>query len=151
VQELEQLRDSIVQKPLHLFGLDNPVYRDSWGKQGFSWDSIKGPEVEIPLYVSAASKIQVSVYADSSLLLKQFTADGVKGLNYVKYDLSMDSTLKAQYETWLNKDVKEEEDRVKLKPGDDKVTYLRPGKYKLRIEANGATKEETLEVKKPKQ
>lgn len=151
VKELEQLRDSILQKPLYLFSPDNPTYSNSWGKQGFSWDSIKGPEIEIPLYFSAASKIQVSVYADSSLMLKQFTADGVKGLNYISYDLSMDSTLKSQYETWLNKDVKEGEEKAKLKPGDNKVYYLRPGKYKLRIEANGTTKEETLEVKKPRQ
>ena len=63
----------------------------------------------------------------------------------------MDSTLKLQYETWLNKDVKEGEEKAKLKPGDNQIYYLRPGKYTLRIEANGATKEETLEVKKPRQ
>lgn len=35
VKELEQLRDSILQKPLYLFSPDNPTYSNSWGKQGF--------------------------------------------------------------------------------------------------------------------
>jgi hypothetical protein len=139
VTELEQLRDSIVQKPLYAFALDDITYRSSWGKKDFIiWDSIKGPEIKIPVYISAASKIQVSVYADSSLILKQFSADGVKGLNYLKYDLSMDSTLKSRYETWLNKDAKDASDKVTLKAPDNKIYYLRPGKYKVVIEANGA-------------
>ncbi len=100
------------------------------------------------MYLSSAGKISVSIYADSNLVLKKWSVDGVKGLNYVKYDLSFDSTLKTQYTTWLNKDVKEEADKVKLKSGDNKVYYLHPGKYRCVIEANGAKAEKILEIEK---
>jgi hypothetical protein len=148
VKEVEQLRDSILHKALYVFTLGNERYSNNWGNKEFTWDSISGPEEIIPLYLSAAGKISVSVYADSSLMLNQFSADGVKGLNYMKYNLSFDSTLKTQYGTWLNKDVKEESDKVKLKSGDNKVYYLRPGKYRVVIEANGMKAERIFEIEK---
>ncbi|MFI5134837.1 MAG: WD40/YVTN/BNR-like repeat-containing protein, partial [Chitinophagales bacterium] len=151
VNELEQLRDTTLQKPLFVFSLDDITYRNSWGKKDFTWDSIKGPEIKIPLYISSAGKISVSVLADSNLVMKQWSVDGVKGLNYAKYDLSFDSTLKSQYETWLNKEVKGDEDKVKLKAADNKQYYLHPGKYKVVVEANGAKEEKELEIKKPRE
>lgn len=150
VKELEQLRDSILQKPLYVFTLETKTYRDSWGRKDFNWDSIKGPEIKIPVYISSAGKISISIYSDSSTVMKQWSVEGAKGLNYLKYDLSFDSTLKAQYETWLNKDVKEEGDKVKLKPADNKLYYLHPGKYRMVIEANGVKAEKTLVIEKPK-
>ncbi len=44
VKELEQLRDSILQKPLFAFSLETKTYRSSWGKKDFNWDSIKDPK-----------------------------------------------------------------------------------------------------------
>ncbi|HYV90499.1 MAG TPA: hypothetical protein VE978_01895 [Chitinophagales bacterium] len=150
VKELEQLRDSVLQKPLYVFDLEKKTYRESWGRKGFTWDSIKGPEIKIPFYLSAAGKISVSVYSDSNLVMKKWNVDGVKGLNYIQYDLSFDSTLKSSYETWLNKDVKEESDKVKLKSADNKMYYLHPGKYRILIEANAVKAEKTLVIEKPK-
>ena len=82
--------------------------------------------------------------------MKKLSGDGVKGLNYIKYDLSFDSTLKSQYETWLNKEVKDEEDKVKLKAADNKIYYLHPGKYRVVIEVNGIKAERMLMIEKPK-
>jgi len=69
----------------------------------------------------------------------------------VKYDLSFDSTMKSQYETWLNKDVKDTNDKVKLKVADNKVYYLHPGKYKVVVEGNGVKEERELVIKKPRE
>ncbi|MEO5674531.1 MAG: hypothetical protein ABIQ74_07775, partial [Chitinophagales bacterium] len=149
VKELELLHDSIMQKPLYVFNPEKKIYRDSWGKKDFNWDSIKGPEIKIPVWMSSAGKISVSVFADSSLELRQFSIDGVKGLNYVKYDLSIDSAFKSSYLDYLNKDLKKDEDKVKIKPGDNKIYYLRPGKYHIVTEANGAKQERTLIIDKP--
>ncbi|MCY7409809.1 MAG: hypothetical protein LH473_06015 [Chitinophagales bacterium] len=148
VKEVQQLTDSVLKKSLYVFNLGTETYRSSWGKKGFNWDSIKGPSIEIPFYLNANSKVSFSLFADSTLKLKQWNADGVKGLNYVKYDLSIDSTLKETYTTLLNKDIKEDADKIKLKSGDNKVYYLHPGKYRLVIEANGKKEEKVLEIEK---
>jgi photosystem II stability/assembly factor-like uncharacterized protein len=150
VKEIGKLNDSLMKKPLFVFAPDEKEFRSSWGKKGFSWDTIPSPSVNIPVYLAEAGKISISILADSSLTLKQFTRQGVKGLNYVKYDLSMDSVFKTQYETWLNKEVKEEAGQTKLKAPDNKVYYLRPGKYKVVVEAGGSREEKELAVKKPR-
>ena len=148
VKELQQLRDSIIQKPLYVFDLEHMKYRDNWGKKDFTWDSLKGPGIKIPVYINEASKVNITVYGDSDFVLNKVSYDAVKGLNYLKYDLSIDSTFKKPYEDQLNKDIKESSEKVSLKRADTGVYYLHAGKYRLMVEANAAKKEKFLVIEK---
>ena len=55
----------------------------------------------------------------------------------------------ADYEKYLNDTKKKDEKAIKLEEGvDDKKLYIRPGKYKVIIEAsNGIKAEQTLEIR----
>jgi photosystem II stability/assembly factor-like uncharacterized protein len=148
VKELQQLRDTILQKPLYLFALEKIRYSEGWGHKEFNWDTIKGPEVKIPVYLNQVSKVDVTIYADSSLVLSKMSFDGVKGLNYLKYDLAFDSTLRVNYLEVLNKDVKSADEKIKIEKADNGKFYLHPGKYKYTVEANGMKSEGVLVIEK---
>jgi photosystem II stability/assembly factor-like uncharacterized protein len=150
VKELQQLQDSILKKTLHLFAIDSKKYSNGWGQRGFHWDTIPVPEIRIPVYLNNPSKVQLRLYADSNLLIKTQNYDGIKGLNYLAYDLSIDSTILSSYEQWLNKEVKAETDKVKVKKADNGIYYLRPGKYRCVVETNGVLAERTLTIDKPR-
>jgi hypothetical protein len=146
VKEVEQLTDSILQK--NIFALANPIvnYSSGWGKRDFTWDTVSKAAIQFPVYLSQSGKVSVSIFADSSLTPKQWQADGVRGINYFSYDAGFDSTLKNNYKSWLNKNVKDKDDSVKIEHGDDKNYYLKPGKYRCEIVQNGMKVEETLTI-----
>lgn len=149
VKELEQLRDSILQKSLYAFAIGPVSYNGSWGHKEFYWDTIPDPQLKIPVYLNKSAKVNITLFADSSLVLNQLNLQGQKGLNYFQYDFSIDSAQLTAYENLLNKDLKEEEEKVKLKKADNGQYYLKPGKYRYSIDANGVKSEGMLTIEKP--
>ncbi len=99
VNELQQLHDSIFQKKIYLFSADKIDYRNSWGEKEFYWDTIKGPKIKIPAFMNQSAMVEITVYGDSTLILNKLNFDGVMGLNYFTYDLSIDSMILSNYET----------------------------------------------------
>ncbi len=82
------------------------------------------------------------------MLLNEFEDASEKGLNYVKYDLSIDSTVRGDYVDFL--EGKDNTKPVKLKKADTGKYYLQPGTYVVKIEVNGTVESKKLEVKAPK-
>ena len=71
------------------------------------------------------------------------------GLNFVNYDLSIDSNKVDEYKSYVKEKSKSDEDQ--FKETDTKKTYLHPGKYTLEIEINGTKKSQNFEIKEPRQ
>ncbi|HUM46184.1 MAG TPA: hypothetical protein PLD84_04600, partial [Chitinophagales bacterium] len=149
VKEMQQLRDSVLQKPLYLFVVEPVKYHRSWGQRDYYWDTIAKPSIKIPVFISQASKVNITLYADSNVVLNKMTYDGVKGLNYFNYDYSIDSTVLTTYENFLNRDIKEADEKIKVKKADNGNYYLRAGKYKYTVEANGTKSDGMLVIEKP--
>ncbi|MDZ7767412.1 MAG: hypothetical protein U5K00_23850 [Melioribacteraceae bacterium] len=68
------------------------------------------------------------------------------GLNYVDYDLTIDSTAVKDYLNELNADVEEE---IKLEKADNDFYYIQPGTYDVEITLNGVTEVQALVIKAP--
>lgn len=149
VKEMQQLRDSVLQKPLYLFVVEPVKYHRSWGQRDYYWDTIAKPSIKIPVFISQASKVNITLYADSNVVLNKMTYDGVKGLNYFNYDYSIDSTVLTTYENFLNRDIKEGDEKIKVKKADNGNYFLRAGKYKYTVEANGTKSDGMLVIEKP--
>jgi photosystem II stability/assembly factor-like uncharacterized protein len=148
VRELQQLHDSILQKDLYLFSTNEIDYNNSWGRRDFNWDTIKGPEIKIPAFMNKSGKVDITFYGDSTLVLKKLNFNGVRGLNYFSYDLSIDSTILSNYEIVLNKDLKPEDEKLIVKKADNGNYYLQPGRYRYTVEANGTKAEQVLLIEK---
>ena len=71
-------------------------------------------------------------------------------MNFIKYDLSIDSTIKEEYSDFLKENTEENKNLKKLTVPDSKQVYLHPAAYKVEVEINGAVENIMLEIKAPK-
>lgn len=139
VKEVQELTEEVLAKDLHLFELKSVNFSAMWGRK---FDEIFEPEYSIPFYSKNTVKVNITVKSAGGIVLRQVTADAVKGLNYQSYDLSIDNSKIKAYQDELSKDKK-----VTLTPADSKKVYLQPGKYTVEIEtASGEKSTGTLSV-----
>jgi len=137
VKELQQLRDTVLAKPLFAFEVDKMRAGRGWGNNT-SWFKSDPPKLDIPVYANAAGKAKLTLQTEKGLNLRVWEADCRKGLNYIPYDLTISDKDLEAYNKWLNEKTKAGEREVKVKPAKDGKTYLAKGSYKVIIELNGA-------------
>ncbi len=145
VKELQQLDDALLAKALHAFTPDPIRYRSYWGSKSI-WER-EEPEVKLPLYCGAAGEAQLSLKTEDGLELTRFTADCVKGLNYLPYDMTIDASVLEAYNEELNKGRSEDQKPVKVEAADNGKAYLYEGKYTIELTQNGESATMQLEVK----
>jgi len=131
VGELQQLNDSILAKDIYTFQAKPVKYRENWGKIATTWSDTVEAKTTFAFYIKekGITTIRIKTAGENSIVLNTLKDTSAKGLNYFTYDLSIDSTLKAQYQAKLNDDKDLDADVKKLEAADNKKYYLRPGKY----------------------
>src|SRR6185312_10041025 len=150
IGELEQLNDTLLAKDVFVFKTQNVKYNPRWGKIPAAWDDTIEKKTLFSYYVKekGISTIRIKTAGDSSIVLQTIKDTAKAGLNFVAYDLSIDSTVLAQYKHKLsmNKDV--EDDDKKVDRADNKKYYLKPGKYIVEVEtAKGVKTKENFTIK----
>ncbi|MGB0839460.1 MAG: hypothetical protein ACPGXL_04930, partial [Chitinophagales bacterium] len=147
VQHLQQLDAALMAKALHVFEVGSQKYSGYWGAERYD-EGFYTIEVMLPVYLNQAGEIAVEVKDAGENVLKTLNHKGKKGLNYIKYDLTVEESSKSAYETHLNEEVEEEKEQVMLEKADDDNYYLQPGTYTITVEGNGKTSSTDLEIKK---
>lgn len=140
VKELQQLDQDMVAKNIHAFKMDKVRYSSRWGNVSASWREVSTPEVNIPVYTNSDCNASVSVRDQDGLELKTFNVKLKKGLNYPKYDLSIDEQVLNEY----NKKLEDSSEKIVVKPADNGKIYLYKGTYTLQIKKESETVETTL-------
>ena len=143
VKEVQQIDDSMMGKPLHVFEMDKVRHSGRWGNDGGWFSDDRVPKEEIPIYVQKAGSITVTVETEKGLELQSFSTDVKKGLNYINYDLSIGKGKEKSYSSFLNSD---KEAEVELKPADNGMIFIRPGVYTVKVKKEGTTESTKLEV-----
>jgi hypothetical protein len=84
----------------------------------------------------------MAIKTEGGLLLKEWTANATRGLNYSEYNLGVDEAqVKAYREEWVKAK------RGNPVAGANKTTYLQPGKYSLEIAGtNGASFKQSITI-----
>ncbi|NUO00512.1 MAG: glycosyl hydrolase [Saprospiraceae bacterium] len=139
VKELQQLRDTVLAKPVFAFEVDK-MRAGRWGNNT-SWFKSDPPQLDIPVYANAAGKAKLTLQTEKGLTLHEWETDCRKGLNYLSYDLTISGQNREEYNKWLNEKTKPGERQVNVKPAKDGKTYLAKGAYKVLIDLNGAKAE----------
>ena len=134
VEYLQQLTDTVLSKEIHCFNIKPVKYNNQWGKNSSAWEEPVEYKCEIPFYSKTTGKTTITVQTEKGLVLKQIADTSEKGLNYLIYDLSIDSTATNKYQTYLNENKKKEAKEIKVEMKDNKKYYLEPGKYNVYIE-----------------
>ncbi len=153
VEHLQLLTPEIMVKPLFVFDIPSTKYNRNWGRIFSAWEEPRLPKVEIPIYLDQPDSISISVFMPKSkehtdsLFLTSMTVKGVKGINYLPYDLSIDEQAVEAYQTRLKEGVKEDEPPVVVKKADNGKYYLQQGSYTLVIKAGKHEEEATVTVK----
>ncbi len=148
VSYIEKLTDSLLQQNLVFFELNTLTFNERWGNKRYVWTKPYIPEVNFVFYSNKSGNAKIKIMTDSGIELKKLNDESERGLNFVKYDLTIDSSKKAVYEKSLNQNKKEK--TVTLKNSDDGNIYLQPGKYKVEIEINGIKQTQDFEIKEQK-
>lgn len=150
VSLIQQLVDTLTSKEVHLFALKPLNYAPNWGRMFDKYSEPRIQKYEISFYTKASGKSSIKIQTDKGLTLRTLTDDSEAGLNFINFDLSIDTTAKGEYEKYLNAAKKKDEKEVKLEKADDGKMYIRAGKYKVVIEtATGTKSEQVLEIKAP--
>ncbi|WP_245964467.1 VPS10 domain-containing protein [Rufibacter immobilis] len=148
VAHLQQLTPEVQKKGVHAFPFNAPQYSERWGQKFGAWSEAFAPAVTIPFYVNAAGTTTVRVKTEKGQVLKELRDQSERGLNYVSYDFTLDAAHAAAYEQALNEGRKAGEP-VKVTPAANAQLYLKPGKYVVEVEANGAKVTQDFTLKAP--
>jgi len=146
VKELQQLRDTILEKELHTFALTERRHSSRWGNSFAWWYEVDEPEIQIPFYTKNAGKVEFSIVSakKKDTVLKKWTSEAVRGLNYESYHFDLEADKAEMVKKWLAENEKED---IQLKEADNGKYYLPKGEYLVKIKKGGVTEEQKLKLK----
>lgn len=130
LNELQQLKDSLMQKSLFVFDVSDPAFNKNWGKKynGFG----EGPaaiNMVIPYYSKENGIITIDIKSEKGLLLKELKDTAEAGLNYFQYNLQMDSAMVKAFGKSMSG--KKKNISVVVKQAENGKYYLVPGNYSI--------------------
>ena len=145
VRYIQKLDDSILKKALNIFDIYSVTYNKGWGKKDYTWGEIWIPDLKFVVYSNVNGTANIKIIIADTLILKEFQLAVDKGLNFIKYDLSVDSNRVEDYKNYFG-----DKKKFNVKTSENGVTYLIPGKYEIQISLNGITEKKEFEIKEPK-
>ena len=123
VKHLQMLNEKILIKNLHLFKVDKLKFNPRWGSRGWGSNYLT-PNLELVFYSKFEEKTEIIIYKDD-VIKKSIDFDANKGLNFINYDLSVDTKKKSTT--------------------DNGITYLKKGDYHIEIiQGENSSKEKLI-------
>jgi len=145
VEYIQKLDESITSQELHFFPVEKEIkYSPRWGRLNWDWNLIEPSAVDFVFYSKNDAEASIKILTNGGILLKELKNNSDYGLNFVKYDLTIDSTVVEKYINELNESAEEE---IKIEKSDNGKYYIQPGTYDVEITLNGVTDIQTLVIK----
>jgi photosystem II stability/assembly factor-like uncharacterized protein len=86
LQHIESLTPALLEKPLHLYPLQNQTFSKKWGDKANWWQAENEPTLEIAVWAAEAQKATIFIKKETETLY-QFEVELEKGLNFIPYHL----------------------------------------------------------------
>lgn len=144
-RELQALTNEVLAEAVHLFKIDNQRRGRSWGQDSWSRDNV--PSLNLPVFASQSGKAQVSIQAEDGPVLRTYSVNLDKGLQYATYDFTYGKDAWPAYHQYLEKNLEKDESLPEMEPADNGKYYLLPGKYKVTFKMNDQMSEQGFEIK----
>ena len=123
IKHLQMLNEKILTKNLHFFKVDKVKFSPRWGSRGWGRSNYLTPNLELVFYAKSEGEKEIIIYKDDKIK-KSIDIDVNKGLNFINYDLSVDTKEKSTT--------------------DNGITYLKKGDYRIEIIQGDNSSEEKL-------
>lgn len=140
IRYLQELTEDVLASNLKVFDLAEVTFDKNWGNAEDTWSDTLVPEQNLIFYCNKTGNIKIDIITEDTLNVKHIEFACDKGLNFYKYDLSVDTDKEALY---LNNS----KDKINEKKTQNGKVYLRPGKYTVKFELNGVSEEKAFEIK----
>ncbi len=149
LSEIQKLTPEKMALPLYVLPLAKIRHNPNWGRKRQVWSEAQEAECRIPVWSASKQIANVEVYFGELKLHTLSPINLEKGLQYLSYNLQMDS---AQVEVFLAAiNEKKEKDKFTLKPGENGGYYLLPGKYRVKVTTGAGDEGSTeLEIEEPR-
>lgn len=136
VRELQDMNDSIVNRPAHLFPMQTVYFDRQWGSAYSYWDKPVEPSVLVPVWINSATNktVQLMVKDKGGRTLYSGEYSVAQGMNYLNYGLHS---------------TPEEAQQKSQHKGANGKWYLGEGEYELIIVAGKSELKEKLSVELP--
>ena len=123
IKHLQMLNEKILTKNLHFFKVDKVKFSPRWGSRRWGRSNYLTPNLELVFYAKSEGETEIIIYKDDKIK-KSIDIDVNKGLNFINYDLSVDTKEKST--------------------NDNGITYLKKGDYRIEIIQGDNSSEEKL-------
>ena len=141
--ELRTLNDSLTKKDLFVYDIPSQKVNKHWGKKPDEFSLPVSPSVTITYFSKASSRSTIRIKSEKNILLKTLNDTSEAGLNYLNYDLSIDSASVKL----LEKEKSGKTGKVTMKRAENNAWYLPAGKYSVEItNASGQSASTKFEV-----
>ena len=135
----------ILSKELHLFETESTNYDKNWGKKDYTWGEYNVPSVDIIFYSKNVNNGKIKILTEDNNLIYEQEINLISGLNFYRYNLSVDDGKQSEYQKYL-----ENKYKGNAEVSENGKLYLRPGVYNIEIVSGGNSEFTRLEVKEPK-
>ena len=141
IEYVQACTPEVLATALHVFPVESIIHSGFWGSQRVVWAEAFEPEMQIAYFAGAAGATVVQVMSEDGLLMNTLEDAAGHGLNYLTYDLSVDTD---QVSAW------NEANEETLEAADNGTFYLPVGTYTLEFLQGDATATSTLEIAAPR-
>ncbi len=146
MKHVQQLRDSILQKPLYAFETPKLKFRSNWGSLRNAW-TVEAPEPDVTftLYAKRSGMLKVTVMM-GELKLNSWETTITQVLNYLEYHGEVAEKAVTAFAKQLNEKTKKEDKKIEVNKAKNGKYYLQKGSYKILFEMDGQNAESKLVI-----
>jgi len=145
IAPLQSLQGDLMNSAILAYDIPSRKYSSRWGNKPTIWTKSFDPEIKITYFTNSEGTVNIKVKMSDGTVLKSWNATAKKGINFEKYNLSIESRAASALESLLRKNAKE--GNVKVKAGENGIYYLRAGEYTVEFEKNGEKDSKVLVIK----
>ena len=146
IEHIEELNENVLSSTVHLFPLKSKKFSGRWGDKNYAWGKVNEPSIQIIYFSKKNTLAEITIKTNKGLELANIKDTCEIGLNFVKYDLSIDKENIEEYKEYLNSKKK----RTKVKNTDNGKTYLHPGSYIIEVDIDGVISSQIFKIGKPR-
>ncbi|CAF3790876.1 unnamed protein product [Rotaria sp. Silwood1] len=144
ISDIEKLATEGLNNDFIFYDIEKSTYNSNWGMKRGRWGDINNPNLNFTFYTRNSGMYKITISSDERIV-NQFTGNFSSGLNYIKYDLSLDTVSGKSYFDFIS-DKYRNNKKIKIKLKDSGKYYLPPGKYKVELEVNGVKETKEFEI-----